>query len=72
MLATNADAVLWTDDLIQAELAKNEFGVKRVWTELVAEQAALAGQITDAEKERVVASQLAWNIQLLPSTALPC
>jgi tetratricopeptide (TPR) repeat protein len=56
VLATNPDSVLWTDDVIQGELARNEFGVKRVWTELVAEQTALAGQMTDAEKERVVAS----------------
>jgi hypothetical protein len=56
VLATNPDSVLWTDDLIQAEMAKNEFGVKRAWTELVAEQTALVGQITDADKERVVAS----------------
>lgn len=56
VLASNPDSVLWTDDVVQGELAKNEFGVKRAWTELVAEQTAIAGQITDADKERVVAS----------------
>ncbi|HEY6254137.1 MAG TPA: hypothetical protein VI685_29635 [Candidatus Angelobacter sp.] len=56
VLAANPESVLWTDDLIQAEVAKNEFGVKRTWTQLIAEQTALAGQITDAEKERAVAA----------------
>jgi len=56
VLASRADSVLWTDDLIQAEVAKNEFGARRAWTQLMAEQTALAGQIADAEKERVIAS----------------
>jgi hypothetical protein len=50
VLAANPASVLWTDDLVQAEMAKNEFGVKRTWTELVAEQTAIAGQITYAER----------------------
>jgi hypothetical protein len=52
---------LWTDDLIQAELAKTEFGVKRAWTEIIAEQAMLAGQITDAVRQRIVASLIGMN-----------
>lgn len=56
VLAANPESVLWTDDLIQAEVAKNEFGVRRAWTQLIAEQTALAGQISDAEKDRLIAS----------------
>jgi tetratricopeptide (TPR) repeat protein len=56
ILAANPEHVLWTDDLIQAEMAKKEIGVKRAWTQLIAEQTTLAGQITEAERERVVAS----------------
>lgn len=56
LLARSTDSVLWTDDLIQAEIVKNEFGVKRTWTELVAEQSAIAGQLSAEERERVVAS----------------
>ncbi len=56
LLAANSDNVLWTDDLVLAEMAKNEFGAKRTWTELVAEQSALAGELAAGEKERVVAS----------------
>jgi hypothetical protein len=61
LLASRPDAVLWTDDLIQAELAKTEFGVKRAWTEIIAEQAMLAGQITDAVRQRIVASLIGMN-----------
>ena len=56
MLASNPDFVLWTDDLIQAQMAANEFGAKRAWTQLVVEQTAQAGQITDAERERATAA----------------
>lgn len=55
LLASRPDSVLWTDDLILAELAKTEFGVKRAWTEIIAEQTMLAGQITDVERQRILA-----------------
>jgi hypothetical protein len=61
LLAARPDAVLWTDDLIQAEMAKNEFGVKRTWTEIVAELTAVAGQITDAERHKITASLIGMN-----------
>jgi hypothetical protein len=61
LLASRPGSVLWTDDLIQAELAKTEFGVKRAWTEIIAEQTMLAGQITDAERQRIVASLIGMN-----------
>jgi len=61
LLASRPDSVLWTDDLIQAELAKTEFGVKRAWTEIIAEQTMLAGQISDAERQRIVASLVGMN-----------
>ena len=61
LLASRPDNVLWTDDLIQAEFAKTEFGVNRAWTEIIAEQTMLAGQITDAERQRIVASLVGMN-----------
>jgi hypothetical protein len=61
LLASRPDSVLWTDDLIQAELAKTEFGVKRAWTEVIAEQTMLAGEISDAERRRIVASLIGMN-----------
>jgi hypothetical protein len=56
MLASNPDFVLWTDDLIQAQIAASEFGAKRAWTQLLLDQTAQVGQITDAEKNRAVAA----------------
>jgi hypothetical protein len=56
ILAANPEHVSWTDDLIQADLARQEFGVKRAWTQLIAEQTTLAGQMTEAERARAVAS----------------
>jgi tetratricopeptide (TPR) repeat protein len=42
LLASDPDYVLWTDDLIQAQTAAQEFGSRRVWTQLV------LGVLTDA------------------------
>jgi hypothetical protein len=46
VLASDPDYVLWTDDLIQAQTAAQEFGSRRVWTQLVLEVFAEAGLIT--------------------------
>jgi hypothetical protein len=35
VLASDPDHVLWTDDLIQAHVSAQEFGVRRVWTQLL-------------------------------------
>ena len=40
LLARMPGAVLWTDDLVQAKLARTEYGVSRVWTQLVIEKCA--------------------------------
>jgi transcription elongation GreA/GreB family factor len=42
VLSSDPDCVLWTDDLIQAQTAAQEFGSRRVWTQL------LLGVLTDA------------------------
>jgi tetratricopeptide (TPR) repeat protein len=42
VLASDPGYVLWTDDLIQAQTAAQEFGSRRVWTQLV------LGALTDA------------------------
>jgi len=39
-----AGHVLWTDDMILADLAKTEFGVRRVWTEAALQAARPSGQ----------------------------
>jgi tetratricopeptide (TPR) repeat protein len=56
LLARHSDSILWTDDLIQAEIAKNEFGIRRTWSELVAEQSAIAGELSPDERQLVLAS----------------
>lgn len=48
LLATVPGGVLWTDDFAQAELARLEYGVSRVWTQLVIEVRAGSG-IVDPE-----------------------
>ena len=40
LLARMPGAVLWTDDLVQAKLARNEYGVSHIWTQLVIEKCA--------------------------------
>jgi hypothetical protein len=55
ILATEPDSVLWTDDLIQGQLAKNEFGVKRAWTEVLVELATASGELSRDERDRAMA-----------------
>jgi tetratricopeptide (TPR) repeat protein len=61
MLASISDFVLWTDDLIQAQMAANEFGIRRAWTQLVVEQLAHSGEITHAEEDRVTATLIGFE-----------
>jgi tetratricopeptide (TPR) repeat protein len=49
LLASDPDYVLWTDDLIQAQTAAQEFGTRRVWTQLVLGSLADAGLLTANE-----------------------
>jgi transcription elongation GreA/GreB family factor len=35
LLASDPESILWTDDLIQAQMSAQEFGVRRVWSQLV-------------------------------------
>jgi tetratricopeptide (TPR) repeat protein len=49
VLASDPDYVLWTDDLIQAQTAAQEFGSRRVWTQLVLGVLTDAGLLTSDE-----------------------
>ena len=49
VIAADPDLVLWTDDLIQAQLSATEFGARRVWTQLVLGSFAEAGLISSDE-----------------------
>jgi tetratricopeptide (TPR) repeat protein len=46
VLASDPDYVLWTDDLIQAQVSAQEFGVRRVWTQLLLGTLGDAGLIS--------------------------
>lgn len=46
-IARESGSVIWSDDYAVAELAKNDFGVKRVWTQAMAEELFQAGLLSD-------------------------
>jgi tetratricopeptide (TPR) repeat protein len=54
-------AALWTDDLIVAEIAKSEFRVKRVWTQLVVSHLMCAKLIVEDVLTDVTLFLLNWN-----------
>jgi hypothetical protein len=49
VLASDPDNVLWTDDLIQAQTSAQEFGSRRVWTQLLLGALADLGLLTAEE-----------------------
>jgi len=55
VLASNPDYVLWTDDLIQAQIAATEYGARRAWTQLIVNDLADVGLLTSEEKDKAAA-----------------
>jgi len=53
--------VLWTDDMILADLAKTEFGVRRVWTEAALQARAQAGNLDPAELATASTKLAGWG-----------
>jgi tetratricopeptide (TPR) repeat protein len=47
ILAANPGHVLWTDDIMLAACAKGDFGVRRIWTQLVLEADVEAGTLAE-------------------------
>lgn len=45
LLAAGPGGVLWTDDFVQAALARGEYGASRVWTQLVVGARAESGMV---------------------------
>lgn len=58
VLASNPDSVLWTDDLIQAQTSAQEFGSRRVWTQIVLVALADLGLLTLDEYAEATAKLL--------------
>lgn len=59
LLGSKTDMLLWTDDLVQAQMAATEFGTKRVWTQLVLALLAESGLLTVKERD-VAAAKLVY------------
>jgi len=61
MIASMPGHVLWTDDMILADLAKTEFGVRRVWTEAALQARAQAGNLDPAELATASTKLAGWG-----------
>jgi tetratricopeptide (TPR) repeat protein len=63
LLALTPGNILWTDDLVFAEVAKSELGVERVWTQALVEHLAHRGLIDRALAEEAYAKMVGFNYQ---------
>src|SRR5580693_3876537 len=61
VIASMPGHVLWTDDMILADLAKTEFGVRRVWTEAALQARAQAGNLDAAELATASTKLAGWG-----------
>ncbi len=61
VIASMPGHVLWTDDMILADLAKTEFGVRRVWTEAALQARAQAGNLDPAELATARTKLAGWG-----------
>ncbi len=56
--------ILWTDDLVLAEVARSELGVERVWTQALVEHLAIRGLIDRAVADEAHAKLIGFNYQV--------
>jgi hypothetical protein len=61
VIASMPGHVLWTDDMILADFAKTEFGVRRVWTEAALQARAQAGNLDPAELNTASTKLAGWG-----------
>ncbi|MGH7925470.1 MAG: tetratricopeptide repeat protein [Candidatus Binatus sp.] len=61
VIASMPGHVLWTDDMILADLAKTEFGVRRVWTEAALQARAQAGNLDPSELATASTKLAGWG-----------
>src|SRR5208337_634203 len=61
VIASMPGHVLWTDDMILADLAKTEFGVRRVWTEAALQARAQAGNLDPVELATASTKLAGWG-----------
>lgn len=60
-IAKDEDALLWTDDLFVGLIAETDFGVKRVWTQLVFKVLESEKQVDGNTYNEITAKLAAWN-----------
>jgi tetratricopeptide (TPR) repeat protein len=58
VLASEPDNVLWTDDLIQAQTSAQEFGTRRIWTQVILGALTDTGLLTAEEYHEATARLL--------------
>jgi PIN domain associated with the TPR-GreAB-C-PIN system len=63
LLSLKPGTVLWTDDLVSAEVAKSELGVERVWTQAVVEHLANRGLLDRSSADEVYAKLVGFDYQ---------
>lgn len=61
LLGSKTDMLLWTDDLVQAQMAATEFGTKRVWTQLVVTLLTDSGLVSAKERDIAAAKLVYMN-----------
>jgi hypothetical protein len=60
-VANDRSAVLWIDDLVAGFVAKTDFGVPTVWTQLALRRLVTAGSVLVPDFDLVSAKLAAWN-----------
>lgn len=72
LLASKPGMALWTDDLVQAEIAAHEFGTKRVWTQVVLAFLASLGLLDAKERDIATAKLISieYNITMFDCASI--
>ncbi len=65
VLAATPGHVLWTDDLVIAALARNEFGVRRIWTQSALMARAQAGGLDPRELANATSKLTGWGYRFI-------
>lgn len=61
VLASMPGRVLWTDDLVMADFARSEFGVRRIWTQSALMARVRAGNLDPAELATAGTKLAGWG-----------
>lgn len=64
LLAAKPDYMLWTDDLVQAQIASTEFGARRVWTQIVLIFLSELGIVTAKDRDTAAAKMIGMEYQI--------